>query len=56
MVTGGYQVTLDERKVKTPHSKPLTLPSKQLAMAVAAEWNMQKDVIKPSNMNLVSIL
>ncbi|XP_031571861.1 ATP synthase mitochondrial F1 complex assembly factor 2-like isoform X2 [Actinia tenebrosa] len=53
--SNGYQVTLDERKVKTPSRKPLVLPSKQLAMAVAAEWNMQKDVIETSNMNLTTL-
>lgn len=51
----GFQVTVDNRKVKTPHGNPLVISNKQLAMAVAAEWNMQKEVIKPSSMNLVSI-
>jgi ATP synthase F1 complex assembly factor 2 len=49
----GYQVTIDNSKVKTPHRNLLVVPNKQLAMAIAAEWNMQKDVIKPTNMNLV---
>lgn len=38
---GGYQVTLDSRTLKSPAGKPLVLPSRLLALAVAAEWEQQ---------------
>lgn len=43
MATGmqGYQVLLDRRVLKTPAGKPLLLPSRLLALAVAAEWEQQ---------------
>lgn len=39
--TQGYQVLLDRRVLKTPAGKPLLLPSRLLALAVAAEWEQQ---------------
>lgn len=50
---GGYQITVDNKKVKTPAGNLLVVPSKPLAMAVSVEWNLQVDTIKPANMNLV---
>lgn len=38
---GGYQVFLDHRVLRTPARHPLIVPSKALAMAVAAEWEYQ---------------
>ena len=51
---GGYQITVDNKKVKTPAGNLLVVPSKPLAMAVSVEWNSQVDTIKPANMHLVS--
>lgn len=39
--------------MKTPAGNPLIVPNKPLAMAVAVEWNSQKETIKPENMHLV---
>ena len=50
---GGYQITVDSKKVKTPAGKPLVVPNKTLAMAVSVEWNSQDETIKPANMHLV---
>jgi len=50
---GGYQITVDSKKVKTPAGKPLVVPNKTLAMAVSVEWNSQVETIKPANMHLV---
>ena len=50
---GGYQITVDNKKVKTPAGNLLVVPSKPLAMAVSVEWNSQVDTIKPANMHLV---
>jgi len=37
----GYGITLDKHALKTPSKNPLVLPSKALALAVAAEWRWQ---------------
>jgi len=52
---GGYQITVDSKKVKTPAGKPLVVPNKTLAMAVSVEWNSQVETIKPANMHLTSL-
>ncbi|XP_068761096.1 ATP synthase mitochondrial F1 complex assembly factor 2-like [Montipora capricornis] len=52
---GGYQITVDNKKVKTPAGKALIVPSRPLAMAVAVEWNSQRETIKPENMHLTSL-
>ena len=35
---GGYTVALDGRKLKTPLKRPLIVPSRRLAGAIAGEW------------------
>lgn len=50
---GQYEVALDNRKLKTPSGSPFVLKSEPLALAVAAEWDAQKDVIERSRMHLV---
>lgn len=52
---GGYQITVDNKKVKTPAGNFLVVPTKPLAMAVSVEWNSQKETIKPEGMHLVNI-
>nr|XP_033325135.1 ATP synthase mitochondrial F1 complex assembly factor 2 isoform X2 [Megalopta genalis] len=47
-----FEITLDQRKLKTPQGKVFEVNSKALALAVAAEWNAQKGVIDRSNMHL----
>ena len=37
----GWTVTLDYRTLKSPAKRPLKLPSRALAMAIAAEWEYQ---------------
>ncbi|PRP88945.1 putative ATP synthase mitochondrial F1 complex assembly factor 2, mitochondrial precursor [Planoprotostelium fungivorum] len=56
--TGGgtqYMVTLDSRIVKTPMSKRLLLPTKQLASLVAFEWDCQQTQIIPSSMPMMTL-
>ncbi|GFH12595.1 assembly factor 2 for F1 mitochondrial ATP synthase, splice variant b [Haematococcus lacustris] len=36
-----YQLLLDKRPIKTPGMQPLVLPTRALALAVAAEWEWQ---------------
>uniref|UniRef100_T1H6N1 ATP synthase mitochondrial F1 complex assembly factor 2 n=1 Tax=Megaselia scalaris TaxID=36166 RepID=T1H6N1_MEGSC len=52
---GVFEVTLDQRKLKTPNGKPFTLKSEPLAIAVATEWHNQKDVITQSSMHLTAL-
>jgi chaperone required for assembly of F1-ATPase len=48
-------ILLDEKPVKTPLKNALVLPSHALALAIAAEWNAQKDVIDPETMPLTKL-
>ncbi|OQS03479.1 hypothetical protein THRCLA_04219 [Thraustotheca clavata] len=52
---GGYCVTLDGKKVRTPARALLQLPTKSLASAVAMEWDAQKETIQPSTMPMMSL-
>lgn len=46
----GFTVELDGRRVKTPAKRPLTLPTRAMAEAVAAEWQAQEKQIDPRTM------
>ncbi|MEP2474771.1 ATP12 family protein [Roseobacter sp.] len=46
----GFAITLDGRAVKTPAKRALTVPTRPLADAVAAEWDAQDDAIDPQAM------
>jgi chaperone required for assembly of F1-ATPase len=50
--TAPYQVLLDGRPVKTPKKRPLALPTRPLAEAVAEEWRAQDEHINPARMPL----
>lgn len=52
---GGFRLTLDGRPANTPAKNPLTLPTKDLAEAVAAEWAAQVEVIDPARMPLTRL-
>ena len=47
---GGFGVLLDARSVKTPSKAPLTVPTRNMAQAIAAEWDAQSEVIDPLTM------
>lgn len=51
----GYGVWLDDRRLKTPARAPFTVPTANLAEAVAAEWNAQEARILPAQMPLTSL-
>jgi chaperone required for assembly of F1-ATPase len=53
---GSFQVTLDDRTVRTPARKPLAAPTRALAEALAAEWDAQTDVIDPARMPLTRLV
>ena len=47
---GGFAVELDGRPVRTPLKSAMTLPSRAMAEAVAAEWDAQEGEIRPLSM------
>ncbi|MDH2327379.1 ATP12 family protein [Cereibacter sp. SYSU M97828] len=49
---GGFSILLDGRGVKTPAKTPLTVPTRALAEAMAAEWQAQEGTIRPDTMPL----
>ena len=50
---GLYEINLDNRKLKTPGGKLFTVPNEPLAIAVATEWDAQKDTLKFYTMHMV---
>jgi chaperone required for assembly of F1-ATPase len=51
----GYTVLLDGRAVHTPGRALLTLPTRPLAEAIAAEWASREDEVRPQGMALMSL-
>lgn len=52
---GGYTVALDGRPIKTPGRATLLLPTRALAEAIAEEWSVQVEMVKPETMALMSL-
>ncbi|XP_056286041.1 ATP synthase mitochondrial F1 complex assembly factor 2 [Pseudoliparis swirei] len=52
---GGYEISLDQRKLKTPGGKLFIVPNEALAIAVATEWDAQKDTLKFYTMHLSTL-
>ncbi len=52
---GDFEIHLDGRAVKTPAGHLLSVPSRSLAEAIAAEWNAQGDEIAPSSLPLTRL-
>lgn len=50
---GVFAVTLDGRPLRSPGKRPLSLPTWQLAEAVAAEWDAQGEEIDPYSMAMM---
>jgi chaperone required for assembly of F1-ATPase len=56
LAQAGYQVMLGHVALKTPGKSPLVLPTRLLAIAVAAEWECQaRGKLKPHTMPLTSL-
>ena len=49
---GNFELTLDQRKLKTPLGAIFKVQNETLAKAVAHEWMAQKDVVLLSQMHL----
>ena len=54
-VDTGFGVFLDGRPLKTRAKLDLHLPTKSLAEAIASEWDVQVETIKPETMPLMSL-
>ncbi|KAH8352768.1 hypothetical protein KR084_006281 [Drosophila pseudotakahashii] len=52
---GGFEVVLDHRKLKTPKGAPFVVRSEPLAIAVATEFDAQKENIDRSRMHLAAL-
>jgi chaperone required for assembly of F1-ATPase len=52
---GGFVVQLDGRPVKTPKRRLLVMPERNLAEAIAGEWDAVVDVIDPADMPLTRL-
>lgn len=52
---GQYEITLDQRKLKTPKGTVFRVKSEPLALAVALEWDSQKERILQTDMHLSSL-
>ena len=53
--SGQYEIVLDSKKLKTPNGLIFNLNSEPLALAVAHEWQTQKDSILLSQMHLTGL-
>jgi chaperone required for assembly of F1-ATPase len=49
-VDGGFSVTLDGKPIKTPSGRLVIVPIREIADAVAAEWQAQAQTIDPLTM------
>jgi chaperone required for assembly of F1-ATPase len=52
---GGFAVTLDGRPIRTPSGRIVTLPIRELAEEVGAEWEAQQETIDPLTMPLTRL-
>lgn len=52
---GGFTVALNGKPVRTPAKAPLTVPSRALAAAMAAEWQRQGDEVAPGALPLTRL-
>lgn len=52
---GGWGVALDNRAMRTPGRNDLIVPSETLAAAIAAEWDAQREEVRPLTMSLTRL-
>ncbi len=53
---GGFAVFLDGRVTKTPGRVEIIVPKRELAQAIAAEWEAQQEQINPMKMPLARLV
>ena len=49
---GGFAITLDGKPIRTPSGRQVAAPVREIADAIAAEWEAQKEFIDPLTMPL----
>src|ERR1035438_7312503 len=49
---GGFAVVLDGKPIRTPSGRQVIVPVRQIAEAIAAEWQAQQETIDPLTMPL----
>src|SRR5258707_1910329 len=54
-VDRGWGVALDGKPMRTPGKNELILPSQAIAAAIAAEWDAQREEIRPATMPLTRL-
>ena len=52
---GGFSITLDGKQVRSPSGKPIVVPTRTIADAIAAEWDAQGETIDPVTMPLTRL-
>ena len=52
----GFGVALDGKELRSPAKRALTLPTRALAEALAAEWAGQGEEIRPDTMKLMALI
>lgn len=52
---GGFGIALDDQPASTPMRRPLAVPSRSLAEAIAAEWQAQGEEVVPRTMALTQL-
>ncbi len=48
----GFAITLDDKPIRTPSGRPLVAATREIADAIAAEWDAQREIINPLTMPL----
>src|SRR6202165_4630056 len=48
----GFAITLDDKPIRTPSGRSVVAPTREIADAIAAEWDAQKEFIDPLTMPL----
>jgi chaperone required for assembly of F1-ATPase len=48
--SGGFAVTLDDKPIRTPSGRQVVVPVSEIADAIVAEWDAQKEFIDPLTM------
>ena len=51
----GFGITLDGKPARTPSRRLLAVPTREIAEAIAAEWDAQKEIIDPTTMPLTRL-
>jgi chaperone required for assembly of F1-ATPase len=52
---GGFAIMLDGKPIKTPSGRPVIVPVKEIAQAIAEEWRAQSQILDPLTMPLTRL-